>query len=157
MVSVNTALQVDLFDQAGASHVDGHVYSGFGGQPDFVAGALHSPGGQAIIALRSWHDRSGTSTIVPLLQSPATSFQHSALISEHGCAQLLGRSQRAQARLIVERVAHPDAREQLQHAAARLHSQGGGGGADWKLLPNENGTPGHSSDIAPERHFGTIE
>jgi acyl-CoA hydrolase len=119
MVSVNTALQVDLFDQASASHVDGEVYSGFGGQPDFVAGALHSPGGQAIIALRSWHDRSESSTIVPRLRTPATSFQHTALVSEQGCAQLLGRSQRAQARLIIDRIAHPNAREQLREATPR--------------------------------------
>ncbi len=45
MVSVNTALQVDLSDQAGASHINGRLYSGFGGQPDFVTGALHSKGG----------------------------------------------------------------------------------------------------------------
>lgn len=114
MVSVNAALQVDLFDQAGASHIDGHVYSGFGGQPDFVTGALRSPGGQAIIALRSWHDGSGSSTIVPLLRQPATSFQHSAIVTEHGCAELLGRSQRAQARLIVDRAAHPDVRDELR-------------------------------------------
>ncbi len=117
MVSVNAAMQVDLFDQAGASHIDGRVYSGFGGQPDFVTGALRSPGGQAIIALRSWHERSGSSTIVPLLHGPATSFQHSAIVTEHGCAELLGRSQRAQARLIIDRAAHPDAREHLRAAA----------------------------------------
>lgn len=118
MVSVNAALQLDLFDQAGASHIDGRVYSGFGGQPDFVTGALRSPGGQAIIALRSWHEGSGSSTIVPLLREPATSFQHSAIVTEHGCAELLGRSQRAQARLIVERAAHPDARDELRDEMA---------------------------------------
>ncbi len=117
MVSVNGAMQVDLHDQAGASHIGGRVYSGFGGQPDFVAGALRSPGGQAIIALRSWHEASGSSTIVPRLQEPATSFQHSAIVTEHGCAQLLGRSERAQARLILERAAHPDAREALREQA----------------------------------------
>lgn len=52
MVSINTSLLLDLSDQAGASHIHGRVYSGLGGQPDFVAGALHSPGGQAVIALR---------------------------------------------------------------------------------------------------------
>ena len=56
MVSINTALQVDLSDQAGASHINGRLYSGFGGQPDFVSGALHSAGGHAVIALRSWHE-----------------------------------------------------------------------------------------------------
>lgn len=123
MVSINTALQLDLFDQAGASHIDGHVYSGFGGQPDFVTGAMRSPGGQAIIALRSWHQGSESSTIVPLLCSPATSFQHSAIVTEHGCAELLGRSQRAQARLIVERAAHPDVREELMEHASLFENR----------------------------------
>jgi acyl-CoA hydrolase len=120
MVSVNTALQVDLSDQAGASHIAGRLYSGFGGQPDFVSGALHSPGGHAVIALRSWHERSDSSTIVPRLTQPVTSFQHSAVITEHGCADLFGRSQRAQARLLIEHAAHPDAREELRAAATEL-------------------------------------
>jgi acyl-CoA hydrolase len=119
MMSVNTALQVDLADQAGASHIGGRLYSGFGGQPDFVTGALHSPGGHAVIALRSWHEPSGTSTIVPRLTEPVTSFQHSAVITEQGCAHVFGRSQRAQARLIVQRAAHPDAREWLGEAVER--------------------------------------
>ncbi len=113
MVSVNTALQVDLADQAGASHIGGRLYSGFGGQPDFVSGALHSAGGQAVIALRSWHEKSASSTIVPQLTQPVTSFQHSAVITEQGCAKVFGRSQRAQARLLIENTAHPDARERL--------------------------------------------
>jgi acyl-CoA hydrolase len=116
----NTALQVDLSDQAGASHIGGRLYSGFGGQPDFVEGALHSPGGHAVIALRSWHERSDSSTIVPRLTDPVTSFQHSAVITEQGCARIFGRSQRAQARLIIEHAAHPDAREQLRDHAATL-------------------------------------
>jgi acyl-CoA hydrolase len=114
MVSINTALQVDLADQAGASHIGGRLYSGFGGQPDFVVGALHSPGGQAVIALRSWHDPSDTSTIVPRLTDPVTSFQHSAVVTEQGCAHIFGHSQRAQAQLIIEHAAHPDARDQLR-------------------------------------------
>lgn len=118
MVSINTALQVDLCDQACASHVRGRVYSGFGGQPDFVGGALHSPGGQAVIALPSWHARSERSTIVARLREPVTSFQHSAVITEQGAAHIFGRSERAQARLLIEQAAHPDAREQLRAAAA---------------------------------------
>ena len=70
------------------------VYSGFGGQPDFVAGALHSAGGHAVVALRSWHDRSDTSTIVPRLVEPATSFQHSVIVTEHGSAEVFGEEQR---------------------------------------------------------------
>ena len=120
MISVNTALQVDLSDQAGASHIAGRLYSGFGGQPDFVEGAVHSAGGHAVIALPSWHERSDTSTIVPRLTDPVTSFQHSAVITEQGCAHIFGRSQRAQARLIIEHAAHPDAREELREHAEEL-------------------------------------
>ncbi|WP_323793197.1 acetyl-CoA hydrolase/transferase C-terminal domain-containing protein, partial [Nocardioides sp.] len=57
MVSVNTALQVDLFGQANASRIDARIHSGFGGQTDFIVGALHSPGGQAAIALKSSHPK----------------------------------------------------------------------------------------------------
>jgi acyl-CoA hydrolase len=116
MVSINTCMQVDLFAQANASFVRGEVYSGFGGQPDFVLGALHSPGGQAVVALRSWHGKSDSSAVLPILTNPATSFQHSAIVSEHGIAEIFGHSQRAQARLIIDEVADPRARDDL-HAA----------------------------------------
>jgi len=120
MISINAALQVDLFDQVNAAHVNDRVYSGFGGQPDFVAGALHSPGGRAVIALPSWHAASDRSTIVGRLETPVTSFQHSAVVTEQGCAQLFGRSERAQARLLIAHAAHPDARDQLREEAASL-------------------------------------
>jgi acyl-CoA hydrolase len=120
MVSINSALAVDLRDQVGASHINGRLYSGFGGQPDFVVGALHSRGGHAVIALRSWHQKSHHSTIVPRLLDPVTSFQHSAVVTEQGCAEIFGRSQRAQAQLIIDRAAHPDAREWLREEAAAM-------------------------------------
>ena len=113
MCSLNTALQVDLCAQANASFVRGRIYSGFGGQPDFVVGALHSEGGHAVVALPSWHAKSDTSTIVSRLVEPTTSFQHSAVVTEQGRALLFGRSQRAQARLLISEVAHPDARAGL--------------------------------------------
>jgi acyl-CoA hydrolase len=119
-LSVNAAMQVDLFAQANASFVHNRIHSGFGGQPDFVAGALHSAGGQAVIALHAWHDRSDTSTVVPVLTNPVTSFQHSAVASEHGCAELFGRSEHAQAHLLIDHVADPRARAPLAEAAARL-------------------------------------
>ena len=117
MLSINTALQVDLYAQANASFVRGRTYSGFGGQPDFVSGALHSTGGNSVIALRSWHDKSDTSSIVPLLSEPTCSFQHSAIVTENGLATIFGRTQREQAHLIIERAAHPSAREALWAAA----------------------------------------
>jgi acyl-CoA hydrolase len=49
-----------------------------------------------------------------------TSFQHSAVVTEQGCAHIFGRSQRAQARLIIDQAAHPDAREQLRERAVAL-------------------------------------
>jgi acyl-CoA hydrolase len=120
MLSVNGAMQVDLFAQANASFVDEHIHSGFGGQPDFVSGALHSPAGHAVVALRAWHEKTDCSTVVPVLTNPVTSFQHSAVVSEHGCAVLWGHSQQAQAQQLVDEVADPRARPTLAEAARRL-------------------------------------
>jgi acyl-CoA hydrolase len=120
MVSVNTALQVDLFGQANASRINTRIHSGFGGQTDFIVGALHSPGGQALIALRSWHPKADCSTIVPLVDEPVTSFQMSAVVTEQGVAQIFGRDQRAQARELIEHAAHPSVREELWEEARAL-------------------------------------
>ncbi len=120
VLSVNAAMQVDLFAQANASFVENRIHSGFGGQPDFVTGALHSPGGHAIVALHAWHHKTDTSTVLPILDNPVTSFQHSAIVSEHGCAELFGRSQHAQAKLIIDEVADPRARLELEASAGRL-------------------------------------
>jgi acyl-CoA hydrolase len=120
MVSINTAMQVDLFAQVNAMFVRGRVHSGFGGQPDFVSGALHSEGGHAIVALRSWHDKSDTSTVLPVLRHPVTSFQHSMIVSEHGRAEIFGRGQRTQAALLIDHVADPRARDELHESIARF-------------------------------------
>ncbi len=124
MLSINTALQVDLYAQSNASFVRGRIYSGFGGQPDFVSGALHSRGGQAVLALRSWHDKTGTSNIVPLLHDPVCSFQHSAIVTEQGIAPIFGFSQHSQARSLIEHAAHPRARDELSRAAQVMHLLG---------------------------------
>jgi acyl-CoA hydrolase len=117
MTSVNAALQVDLFDQANASRMKGRIYSGFGGSVDFIDGALHSRGGASYIALPSWHPKAQVSTIVPRLTEPVTSFQHSYVVTEQGSAAVVGLSERAQARSLIERAAHPDARAALWEAA----------------------------------------
>ena len=118
MTSVNSALQIDLYDQANASWVRGRVYSGFGGQSDFVVGALHSNGGQAIVALPSWHPKADISTIVPVLDGPATSFQHSWVVTEQGAAAITPEPFAVQIRNLVYTAAHPDARAGLEQAAA---------------------------------------
>lgn len=120
MTSVNTALEVDLFGQANASRINARIFSGFGGQTDFIVGALHCPGGQAFIALRSWHPKADVSTIVPLLDEPVTSFQQTAIVTEHGIAELFGYSQQAQARHLIRDAAHPDVREELWEEAHEL-------------------------------------
>ena len=120
MLSINMAMQIDLFAQANATFVRGAIYSGFGGQPDFVSGALHSPGGHAVVAMHSWHDKTDASTVVPVLSTPVSSFQHSAIVSERGVAEIFGRSEHGQARLIIDQVAHPRARAQLVEAVGTL-------------------------------------
>jgi acyl-CoA hydrolase len=120
MTSVNSALQVDLLDQANASRIKGRIYSGFGGQTDFIVGALHSRGGQSFIALPSWHAKADTSTIVPLLKEPVTSFQHSAVATENGIADIFGRSQAVQARNIIKYAAHENVRDDLTKAAVDM-------------------------------------
>ncbi|TDB94819.1 acetyl-CoA hydrolase/transferase C-terminal domain-containing protein [Actinomadura sp. 7K534] len=120
MVSVNSALQVDLFAQANASRVRGVIYSGFGGQTDFVVGALHSPGGRAVIALPSWHPRADVSTVIPRLAGPVTSFQHSFIVSEQGTAAVWGHDATSQAQQLVDEVAHPSARDELREAGREL-------------------------------------
>ncbi|WP_347352731.1 acetyl-CoA hydrolase/transferase C-terminal domain-containing protein [Intrasporangium sp.] len=120
MTSVNTALEVDLFGQANASRINARIYSGFGGQTDFIVGALHSPGGQSFIALRSWHPKADVSTIVPLLDEPVTSFQQSAVVTEYGIAPLWGHDEREQCHAIIEQAAHPSVRDELWEEAAGL-------------------------------------
>ncbi len=120
MTSINTSLQVDLFDQANASRIGGRIYSGFGGQTDFTVGAIHSPGGRAFMALRSWHPRADVSTIVPLVDEPVTSFQHGAVVTEQGIAWMWGRDEREQARNLIEQAAHPRVRDDLREEARAL-------------------------------------
>jgi acyl-CoA hydrolase len=120
MTAINTAMQVDLFGQANASHVPSHVHSGAGGQDDFIEGALRSAHGVAVIALPSWHIRSDTSTIVARIDGPAASFQPSHVVTELGTAQVWGRSADEQAYELIEHVAKPCARDQLWQAAAAI-------------------------------------
>lgn len=120
VVSINSALQVDLYGQVNAARVKGRIYSGFGGQTDFIVGALHSPGGQAIIALRSWHPKADCSTIVPMVEEPVTSFQPTAVITEQGTAEIFGRPEAVQMAELIEQTAHPRIRGELWEEAAAL-------------------------------------
>ena len=121
MNSINSALQVDLFDQANASFVRDEIYSGFGGSTDFIVGALHSRGGQSFMALPSWHPKANVSTIVPELKTPVTSFQHSYVATEQGIAPCFGHPIKEQAANIIKHAAHPDAKDELTDSAKSLN------------------------------------
>ena len=109
MVSVNAALQVDLLAQANATWAGGRIHSGFGGQTDF-----------AVIALPSWHPKADVSTVVPRLDGPVTSFQHSFIVSEQGTAVIWGHDASGQAEQISSQVAHSSVREELRQAGRDL-------------------------------------
>lgn len=121
MISVNAALQVDLYDQANSSRIKDRIYSGFGGSTDFIIGALKSKGGLAFMALPSWHEKSNSSTIIPKLIEPVTSFQHSYVVTENGAAHCAGTSQGQQALNLINHAAHPNAREYLKSEASKLN------------------------------------
>jgi acyl-CoA hydrolase len=120
MTSINTALQVDLFGQANASRIAARIHSGFGGQTDFTVGALHSEGGQALMALLSWHPKADVSTIVAMVDEPVTSFQHTAVVTEQGVAPMFGHDEQTQARHLIDHAAHPSVREELWEEAVAL-------------------------------------
>jgi 4-hydroxybutyrate CoA-transferase len=119
VTAINSAIEVDLTGQVVADSIGTRQYSGVGGQMDFIRGAALSPGGCPIIALPSVTGR-GASRIVPLLQPGAgvvTTRAHVRYIAtEHGVADLYGRSLRERARALI-RIAHPDHREELERAA----------------------------------------
>lgn len=120
MQSINAALQIDLYDQANASHVRGQIYSGFGGSTDFIVGSLHSRGGRSFMALPSWHPKAQVSTIVPRLTENTTSFQHSFVVTEQGAAACFGRTQSEQAQNLITHTAHPNAKEYLISKASEF-------------------------------------
>jgi acyl-CoA hydrolase len=85
-----------------------------------VVGALHSPGGLAVIALPSWHPKADVSTVAPRLDGPVTSFQHSYIVSEQGTAVIWGHDASGQAQQIISRVAHPSVRGEPRRAGRDL-------------------------------------
>jgi acyl-CoA hydrolase len=122
MVSINSALAVDLTGQVAADTLDGRFYSGVGGQVDFVRGAAHSHGGKAIIALRSTARGGAVSRICATLGDDSGVVTSRAdvryVVTEHGVADLWGRSVRERAAALIA-IAHPDFHGELRAVAAR--------------------------------------
>ncbi len=116
MVAINSAIEVDLTGQVCADSIGTQIYSGVGGQMDFIRGASLSEGGKAIIALPSI-TKSGISRIVASLKPGAgvvTTRAHvHYIITEYGIANLYGKTITERVKALVN-IAHPDHRESIE-------------------------------------------
>jgi len=125
MVAINSAIEVDLTGQVCADSIGPRFYSGVGGQVDFIYGASRSRGGKPIIALASSASVNGgvVSKIVPTLKPGAgvvTSRNHvHYVVTEHGVADLYGKSVRQRAKALIA-LAEPQFQEELERAAHEL-------------------------------------
>jgi acyl-CoA hydrolase len=124
MVAINSAIELDLTGQVVADSIGHRMYSGVGGQMDFIRGAALAEEGLAIIALPSLAAGDSISRIVPVLAEGAgvvTSRAHvRTVVTEHGVAELFGRSIRERVAALVA-IAHPDFRDALAEEARRLY------------------------------------
>nr|WP_315174372.1 acetyl-CoA hydrolase/transferase C-terminal domain-containing protein [uncultured Flavobacterium sp.] len=126
MVAINSAIEVDITGQVCADSIGGCMYSGVGGQMDFVRGASLSDGGKAIIALPSV-TKNGASRIVPFLKQGAgvvsTRSHVQYIITENGIADLYGKTLKDRAKQMIK-IAHPDHQEWIDKAYFDLLNTG---------------------------------
>jgi len=119
-ISINTAIEVDLYGQVNAEFIGDHEYSGSGGQFDFVKGASLSKGGKSIIALHSTAIKGTKSTIVPkvaMVTDDRMDVEH--IVTENGVVNLRGLSTAERARALIS-IAHPQFRDELTAAARKV-------------------------------------
>lgn len=119
VVAINSAIEIDLTGQVCADSIGEVIYSGVGGQLDFVYGANRAKNGRAVIAMSSLTNK-GASKIVPTLAkgagvvTPRSMIHH--FVTEYGRVDLYGKSLQERARLLIS-VAHPSMRDSLEEAA----------------------------------------
>ena len=122
MIAINSAIEVDLTGQIVADSIGHRLYSGVGGQMDFVRGAALAPDGRAIIALPSTAAGGSVSRITSSLREGAgivTTRAHvRTVVTEWGVAELFGKSIREREEALIS-IAHPDFRDQLAEEARR--------------------------------------
>ncbi|MFN3968018.1 acetyl-CoA hydrolase/transferase family protein [Flavobacterium sp.] len=122
MVAINSAIEVDVTGQVCADSIGAKMYSGVGGQMDFIRGASLSEGGKAIIALPSITKR-GESRIVPYLKQGAgvvsTRSHVQYIITENGIADLYGKTLKQRLNEMV-RIAHPTHQESIERSYYEL-------------------------------------
>ena len=121
MVSVNSAIEVDITGQINAETIKGTPFSGTGGQLDFVRGAFAARGGRSFIALHSTAKKGSLSRIVPSLTGTVTDTRMDAhyVVTEFGCVNLKGLSLSQRAKALIG-IAHPHFREELQTQARTM-------------------------------------
>jgi len=116
MVAINSAIEIDLTGQVCADSIGSRMYSGVGGQMDFIRGASLSDGGRAIIALPSQTNK-GVSRIVPFLKQGAgivTTRAHvHCVVTEYGMADLYGKTIKQRVKALVN-ITHPDHQESIE-------------------------------------------
>lgn len=119
MRSVNAAIEVDLTGQVCADSIGTRIYSGVGGQNDFMYGSSLSPGGMTFIALTSMTPK-GQSKITSVLSPGAgvttNRYIVQNIVTEYGVAELRGKSFAARSRALIN-IAHPSVREELEREA----------------------------------------
>ncbi|MCH5226515.1 MAG: acetyl-CoA hydrolase/transferase family protein [Muribaculaceae bacterium] len=119
VMAINSCLEIDLTGQICADSIGTRIYSGIGGQHDFVYGASLSEGGKSFLAMLSTTSK-GESKIKPVLTSGAgvvtTRFQANYIVTEHGIVNLRGRNLAERAKLMIS-LAAPQFREELEKAA----------------------------------------
>jgi acyl-CoA hydrolase len=122
MVAINSAIEVDVTGQVCADSIGASMYSGVGGQMDFIRGASLSEGGKAIIALPS-QTKKGISRIVPTLKPGAgvvTTRAHvHYVITEYGIANLFGKTIKERVKALVS-IAHPNHQEAIDKSYFEL-------------------------------------
>ncbi|MDE2302835.1 MAG: acetyl-CoA hydrolase/transferase family protein [Sphingomonadales bacterium] len=125
LVTINSALEVDLTGQVNAEQSGSAYLGGTGGQVDFVRAGARSPGGHAIIALAATAKGGTISRIVPALSGPVTTARTEVdvIVTEFGAAELKGVALAERARRLIA-IAHPDFRETLARAAHPIIQRG---------------------------------
>lgn len=125
LVTINSALEVDLTGQVNAEQSGSAYLGGTGGQVDFVRAGARSPGGASLIALSSTARGGTISKIVPALSGPVTTARTEVdvIVTEYGSAELKGQPLAERARRLVA-IAHPDFREELDRTAHEIARRG---------------------------------
>ncbi len=125
LVTINSALEVDLTGQVNAEQSGATYLGGTGGQVDFVRAGSRVPGGASLIVLASTAKGGTLSKIVPSLSGPVTTARTEVdvIVTEYGAAQLKGQTLAERAKRLVA-IAHPDFREALSRTAHEIEKRG---------------------------------